>query len=75
MGLACPPEYSNSIFSVLDGPDATDSPVRNSNAITNRKTPSGHSLALSVFPAVRKKSLDLLLLPCTEPFDQCRNLF
>jgi hypothetical protein len=56
MGLACPPEHSNSIFPVLDGPDAADSPVPNSNAITNRKSPSSHSSTLFVFPAVKKNA-------------------
>jgi hypothetical protein len=38
MGLACVPEHSNSIFAVLKGADATDSPVANLNAVTNRKS-------------------------------------
>jgi|GraSoiStandDraft_14_1057315.scaffolds.fasta_scaffold99535_2 hypothetical protein len=55
MGRACPPEYSNAVFPLLDGADATDSPVPNSNAITNRKSPRGHLSPLSVFPAVTKE--------------------
>jgi hypothetical protein len=55
MGLACPPEYSNPIFPVFDGADATDSPIPNSNAITNCETPSSHLSTLSVFSAVKKE--------------------
>jgi hypothetical protein len=40
---------------MLDGADATDSPVPNPNAITNRRSSRGHLSPLSVFPAVAKK--------------------
>jgi hypothetical protein len=55
MGLAGTPEYSNPIFPVLDGADATYSPVSNSNAITKHKSPWSHSSIPSVFPTVKKK--------------------